>query len=385
MIDVVTVTGPADGRSGIGDYVEDLTGEMSDSTVETVTLPMGSNDPTKFVGCAVRIAQREADVIHLQHEYGMFGTVASMSWVFFPVLYLLAALRGTPIVITIHEGLNSDLVVPPLAWAKGLYLDVLNRMVVLNVAHVLFLSKSTAREFTESVPVESYTILPHGAENERLVDIEQEEAKRRLGYDPDETLVTGPGYVEPRKGSERFVELATRLDECEWLLAGGPAKAAYEEYFESIESRAPPNLRLSGFLDRERFHTTFVASDLVVLSYQNTEQSGIVNTVNQSGVLNRCATYGTPVLASDLPYFRTLEREWECLHTCDFDDMDAVEAVIRELLADEEERERLSTRIREYAESQSFAEVARQHEHIYRDVASLHENVRTERASPQTD
>ncbi|MEF8973768.1 MAG: glycosyltransferase family 4 protein [Haloarcula sp.] len=385
MIDVVAVTGPADGRSGIGDYVEDLTGKMTGSAVETVTLPMGSNDPTKFAGCAVRIGSRDTDVIHIQHEYGMFGTVAAMSWVFFPVLYVLAALRGTPVVITIHEGLNEDLAVPPLKWLKGLYLNALNRMIVLNVARVVFLSQNTANEFTASVPIRTYTVLPHGAEDERLLDIEQDAAKRRLGYDPDETLITGPGYVEPRKGSDRFIELADRMDEYEFLLAGGPAKQAYEEYFERIEDRSPQNLTLTGFLDKERFHTAFIASDLVVLSYQNTQQGGIVNTVNQSGVFNRCATYGTPVVASDLPYFRAIEREWDCLRTCEFDDTDAAEGLIRELLSDEEELDRLSTRIREYAESRSFTEVAKRHEGIYRSVASVRGEAQTNRASPPTD
>ena len=382
MIEVVTVTGPAEGRSGVGDYVEDLTGEMSESRVEKVPLPMGSNDPRKFVRCAFRIASRDADIIHIQHEYGMFGTVAAMSWVFFPLLYVLAGIRGTPVVITIHEGLNEELVVPPLKRLKGIYLYALNRLIVLNVAHVVFLSDNTAAEFTESVPLVSYTILPHGADLERHLDISKDEAKRRLGYDSETTLITAPGYIEPRKGSDQFLELAARMEGYEFLLAGGPAKGAYEEYFEDIENRAPPNLRLSGFLDKERFHTAFIASDLVVLSYRNTEQGGIINTVNQSGIFNRCATYGTPVLASDLPYFRELEREWACLRTCDFEDTEAAAEAIRELLTDEAERARLSARIREYAENQSFTEVAERHEHIYRTVVSDRTDVSKRRASP---
>ncbi|MEF8824980.1 MAG: glycosyltransferase family 4 protein [Halapricum sp.] len=365
----MTVAGPADGRSGIGDYTQDLTDEMSGARVETMDLPMGCNDPVTLAKRAVRAGSADADVIHVQHEYGMFGTVSAMSWVFFPILYLLAAWQRTPVVITIHEGLNETMVVGTLRWAKRIYLHVLNWLIVLNAAHVIFLSKNTAREFTGSVPLASYSILPHGAQAERPTEMSQATAKRRLGYDPEQTVVSQPGYVEPRKGSDRMVELAGRMPDCEFLLAGGPAKDSYRRYFERIVDSAPPNLTVTGFLDEEAFHASFVAADLIVLSHQEIEQSGIINTVNQSGVFNRCATYGKPVVATDIPYFQELERRWGCLQTVDFEDLDEVASVIRALLDDETERTRLSERIREYADSQSFGAVAARHEQIYREVS----------------
>jgi len=369
-MNVVTVTAPGGGRSGIGDYVEDLTDGMAEARVEKVLLPMECNDPVVFGKRAVRAGSMDADVIHVQHEYGMFGVVSAMSWVFFPILYLLAAWRGTPVVVTIHEGLNAEMVVGALKWPKGIYLHVLNRLIVLNVAHVLFLSRNTAEEFTESAPLDSYTTLPHGAQDERSVEMSKVEAKRRLGYEPEQSLITQPGYVEPRKGSDRMVDLATRMEDHEFLLAGGPAKDAYEEYFENIVDRAPPNLTVTGFLDEEQFHASFVAADIVVLSHQETEQGGIVNTVNQSGIFNHCATYNAPVVAPDLPYFRKIEENWGCLRLCDFDDMDTTERVVRELLSDEEQRTQLSERIREYAKAHSLREVAKRHERIYRTVMS---------------
>lgn len=367
-MNVVTVTGPTDGRSGIGDYVEDLTAEMSRSGVERVVIPMECNDPVEFARRAVRAGSADAEVIHVQHEYGMFGIVSAMSWVFFPLLYALAALRGTPVVITIHEGINREMVAGSLKPLKRVYLDLLNRMLVLNVAHVVFLSENTAEEFTDSVPLAAYTVLPHGAQNERHVEMSQAEAKRVLGYDPAQTVVSQPGYIEPRKGSDRMVDLAARMEDCEFLLAGGPAKKAYRPYFEDIVARAPPNLTVTGFLDEERFHASFVAADVVVLSHQVVEQGGIVNTVNQSGVFNRCATYGKPVVASEVPYFLGLERNWDCLRTCDFEDTVEAEATVRELLDDESERERLSGRINEYAQRNSFSELAERHERLYREV-----------------
>jgi glycosyltransferase involved in cell wall biosynthesis len=366
----VTIAGPDEDESGIGGYIEDLTGEMSECRIERETLPMECNNPVTFARRAVRIGLTDADVIHLQHEYGIFGTASLMSWVFFPILYVLAALRGVPVVLTIHEGLNEGLATEPLKRFKQVYLAALNRIILLYVTHVVFLSKNSADEFTESVPLTSYTVLPHGAHTGRSVDVDEETAKHSLECDSDRAVLTEPGYVEPRKGSHLLVDLADRLSEHQFLLAGGPAKQSYEGYVRQIEDSAPCNLTVTGFLEDEAFHSAFVASDLILLPYQNVDQSGVVNTVNQSGIFNYCAGYGKPVIASDTAYFRSLERQWGCLRTCDFEDLENVEATVRELLNDAEARERLAERIRAYAEANSFAEVAKRHERIYRTIST---------------
>ncbi|WP_155118176.1 glycosyltransferase family 4 protein [Halorubrum sp. T3] len=364
----IAMVGPAEGESGIGDYISDLTSEMTNSKIEKIEIPVDSNNPLIFAERAIRIGRTDVTAIHLQHEYGLFGSMSMMSWIFFPLLYVSAALKTTPVIITIHEGLNEDLVVEPAKRLKKLYLSTLNRMIILNASHVIFLSENTAEEFTESVKLTTYTVLPHGAHTDPVVELEQKEAKQQLGYDSKEVLITEPGYIEPRKGSHKFIELSERMGDFEFLLAGGPSKQAYEDYVEDIRHRAPPNLTLTGVLGEEEFHASFIASDIIVLPYQVTEQGGIVNTVNQSGILNRCATYGKPVIASELPYFQDLKEDWSCIQICNFENMAKAEERIRELVSNKEEQCRLSDQVREYAESQSFSKVAKRHEQIYESL-----------------
>jgi glycosyltransferase involved in cell wall biosynthesis len=351
--------------SGVGDYTEELVSHMSTVEPTVVPLPEG-DDPVAYLRRVLRIRTVEPDLVHVQHEYGMFGPFTLMTWLVFPAVYLQCRLLGIPVVVTVHEGLNGDLVSEPLVRVKRVYVRLVNLCIAWTVDHVVFLSSNTKREFLRSVDVRSHTVLPHGANTTRRIDCSRAEAKRRLGYEPDDLVVSEPGYVEPRKGTAILNQLAARMPEYEFLVAGGPASDAYREYFEEIRRNAPDNLRVTGRLPEDEFHTTFVASDLVVLPYRETEQRGVVNTLNQSGILNRCTTYGNVLVTSDLEYFGTMNEEWGCLHLVDFEDVETAVDEIEALLADGAERDRLVEAARAYAEANSFDSVARRHGEIYR-------------------
>lgn len=365
---VLMVAGQASGSTGIGDYADELTAHMSGIHIETIALPDHSDNPIPYLRQALHVGSSKSDVVHIQHEYGMFGSFALMTWVFFPVIYLLCAVRGVSVAVTVHEGLNKNLVTNPLKPVKQIYIEALNRCIALGADHIIFLSENGKEEFTESVNIDTYTVLPHGVNTTQPIEFSQEEAKQRLGYEPTDIIVSEPGYVEPRKGSKTLVGLANRLPEYEFLLAGGPSSDAYTDYFEHIKSRAPENLRVTGRLPEDKFHATFMASDVIILPYRETEQQGVINTLNQSGIFNRCASYGKPVIAADLEHFHMLNEDWDCMWIADFNNSDAAASNIERILHDDTERKRIRENISRYAEANSFVAVAEQHVKLYRQL-----------------
>ena len=58
--------GPADGRSGTGDYAQDLIDEVSGARVET----MDCNDSVALAKRTVRAGSVDADVIHVSTSAG---------------------------------------------------------------------------------------------------------------------------------------------------------------------------------------------------------------------------------------------------------------------------------------------------------------------------
>lgn len=378
--DIVLVTAPGDGETGIGDYTNDLFSHAGDIAVETVELPIQSTNPLDFLRPAIQVGRTESTVIHIQHEYGMFGPMSLMTWIFFPVVFVLSSINDTPVVVSLHEALNEDHIAEPLAPLKRVYISLINHLLTFGADEMVFLSDTTKSEFTQSVAPEDSSVVPHGVSTDRTVELSKQEAKERLGYSPDETVIIEPGYIEPRKGSKVFVALAERMPEYEFLIAGGVTNPAYREYGDQVVNTAPENLRVTGVMDEEMFHTAFCAADLAVLPYQKTEQSGIVNTVGQSGIFNRCVAYELPVLGSKQTYFEKLEENWGCVETFSTDDLDQATQRIQEILTDETKREQLSTAMAEYANANSFDQAVEEHKEIYQEVAARSSNGRSQRA-----
>lgn len=363
---VSLVTAPGKGATGIGDYTDDLLTHADDLEIEKTELQIRSKNPLDFLLPAIRVGGTERDVIHIQHEYGMFGPMSLMTWVFFPVVFALASVNNTPVVLTLHEAINRSHVTEPLARLKRIYISMMNHLLVLGSDQVIFLSDTTKSEFTESAQPGDSTVIPHGVNVEKAVETSQQEAKRQFGYGPDDVVIIEPGYIEPRKGSHIFVELAEQLPEYEFLMAGGVSNPSYREYAEQVIDSAPENVQVTGVLEERAFHTAFCAADLAVLPYLRTRQAGIINTVGQSGIFNRCISYELPVLSSEQTHFEDMREEWGCIDTFSTDDPERATKQVRELLEDETKRERLVAAMRAYGEQDSFEEVVKKHEAVYR-------------------
>jgi glycosyltransferase involved in cell wall biosynthesis len=276
--------------------------------------------------------------------------------------------------VTVHEVLNADLVAPPLVPLKRLYVRVLNEVVAATATMIVFLSAQAEQRFVDSVGSVASKRLPHGVDTDARIDATPAEARAQLGIANHEAatdstpVVVAPGYVSPRKGTDVVLSVARACPDVEFLVAGGPPRDRHTDFFDRIVERAPPNMTVTGRLSDEHFQLAFAAGDVAVLPYQETEQAGVVNAVNQSGVFNWCAAYGLPVLAGDCARFRNVAAEWDAVRVADATDPDAFADALQELLSDSDARTALSDAIEVYAQAHSVEQVAAQHHAVYQAV-----------------
>lgn len=361
MTSATLVSTPDDGSCGIGTYtgnlLADLDGELE---VDHVTVPLRSKNPLPYVRGAVRAGLSSKDVIHVQHEYGIFGPKSLWSWVFFPILYLIAGLRGTPVVVTFHSAWNRETIGPPLVLLKMVYVKLNNWLIASGADYSVFLSENCRERFAESTSIGRHEVMAHGVHVD-TIEMSSDEAKREFGYDSDDTVVAVPGYVRPEKGQDVFVEMADRVPEHEFLVAGGTQADEDESFLREIERSAPENVQITGVLDDREFHAAFNAADLVVLPYRE---------VTQSGVLNWCVAYEVPTLASDEPYFVRLESEWNCVELFDPETPTASADLVRSLLEDDHRREELLGGMRDYGKASSMDAIVEKHARIYDSLAA---------------
>lgn len=351
------VSTPDDGSCGIGTYTGNLRrGFNSEVNIRPVLINTGSNNPGHFLKVALQAGTGSEDVVHVQHEYGLFGQQSIYSWLFFPVLWLVTMLRGVPLVLTVHEAWTRETITDNPSWVKWAYIRAINTLLVVVADELVFLSDAVATAFTKTVSVPSYRTIPHGVTFEHEFDGSKRAARRELGVDIGTTLVVEPGYISDQKGCDRFISLARRFPDIKFLLAGGSRSERDDTFVASLRDRAPENVTITGRLPHRQFHAAFVATDLIILPYRKDGQSGIVNWA---------ATYEVPTVGSNCTYFRSLATNYGCLDLVNAGDEDALAARVSEALTDDNRREYLRKAMGRYKTHNGYDSVANRHVSLY--------------------
>lgn len=221
-----------------------------------------------------------------------------------PLEYLgvkLASLLGYRVVITAHdvESFDKKLTV------KGL----VHRSYALAHAVVAHNHTSAAEVVAKlSVPKQRVHVVPHGS----YVDFAappppRDQARRQIGLSPD----AGPvllffGQIKEVKGLdvliEAFAQVLRSMPTARLVIAGKVWKADFTRYANLIEQfglRESVLLHIR-YIPDEEVHAFYAAADLVVLPYRR---------IYQSGVLLMAMSFGTPVMASDLPAMKEVVED----------------------------------------------------------------------------
>lgn len=349
------VTG-RDQECGIATYTTTLARALAVESHRT-PLKLRSLNLVHYLRRAVQAGLTDAEVIHLQHEYDIYGPKSVASWIALPVVWLLARVRGRPIVTTLHSAWTRETVGPPLLGLKMVYLRLNNRMIAAVTDHAIFLSAETRDAFEQTASLANVTVVGHGVPTD-LHPVPQEEAKRRFGIDPDRPLVAEPGFVRPQKGYHLFLDVAEHVDDAAFLIAGGIQEGEYADYLANIETRAGDDVAITGVLEDEKFHAAFSAMDVALLPYE---------TVTQSGILNWCLAYEVPVVGTDIEEFRELNETYGFPAVFEADDPQAGAEAVRSIL---DNPEPLLAAMRAYRDDHGMDEVAAAHVDLYQSVVA---------------
>lgn len=294
------------------------------------------------------------DVIHIQHEYGLYGSQKGVKAV---ELILRYRLVGVPVVTTLHTVSND------LAEAECLILKY-----IVNESSAIIVHEEYQRETLIKYlgPSDKIHVVEHGVREASPVP----DAKEKLELKGKKVIMLC-GYFRPTKGFDKIIDLFPRIcgkdKDVILVVAGKTRNIEFDEYRRQLFTR----LNNSPVADRIRifrgqfpqytFDTILSASDVVVLPY---EKGG------QSGMMAQCFAMNRPVIASDLPAFRNLvERSGGGL-ICK-DDEDYVDNILK-VLNDYKLQEEMKENIRNYIIKQAgWTHIARKHIEVYQKVVTV--------------
>ena len=357
---VTLVSTPDLPTCGVGTYTGELRRRLEERiSIDSISIPIEGINPFPFIRAAIEAGRADSDVVHVQHEYGLFGPRSVLSWIFFPLLYLLTRLQNIPVVLTIHEAWSYATIESGPYLVKWLYVQMINYMLTVVADELVFLSDSVKEEFETTVEINHATRIPHGVSVDKSLP-SSEDPEATFHLDPDKDVIVEPGYVSHSKGQDVFVRLAERFPDVQFIVAGGVRSDRDSTFYDNITEKSPENVITTGVLDDTEFHDAFQVADAVVLPYRKG---------SQSGVFNWCAAHEVPVAGSRCAYFTSLADRYDCLELFDISDEGEAAQAIERILYDEEDRDRLQEGLRTFKQSESFEQVTKRHIQLYSALA----------------
>lgn len=244
---------------------------------------------------AHRINESGADIVCVQHEYGIFGGAAGVH-----LLKLLDRVRA-PVVVTLHTVLE-DPSPEQRAVIEALVRRAARLVVMAEKGKALLMQ-------VHGVAADRIAVVFHGAPDRPLTD--GAALKARFGFAGRRVLLTF-GLLSPNKGIETMIRalpaIVSQHPETLYVVLGAthPHLVAQEgeAYRESLialagELGVSANLRfIDGFLEQSLLLDYLTAADIYVTPYLNEAQI-------TSGTLSQAVTLGKPVVST--PYWHAAE------------------------------------------------------------------------------
>lgn len=260
-----------------------------------VTCAIAQEDMNDYRAAAQRINDSRADVVLVQHEYGIFGGSAGA------MLLRLLDRVDAPVVVTLHTVLEQ-----PNADQRAV-IEALARR-----AAKLVVMAEKGRELLVRVHGISWNqiaVVPHGVPDRPFV--KPESVQERFGFGGRRVLLTF-GLLSPNKGIETMIRALPAIvaahPESLYVVLGAthPHLVAREgeAYRDSLKALAQElgvaqSLRfIDGFLDQEALLDYLQAADIYVTPYLNETQI-------TSGTLSYSVALGKPVVST--PYWHAAE------------------------------------------------------------------------------
>lgn len=296
------------------------------------------------------------DIIHIQHEYGLYGSQKGVQIIELIVRYKMV---GVPVVTTLHT------VFPDFQEDE----KILARL-ILNQSSLVIVHENYQKEILLKVFGPYYDtkicVIPHGVRD----SVMDEQGKRKLELEGKKVVLLC-GYFRPTKGFHKiikmFPQVVEKIPNAILLIAGksrGLEFVDYQREFFEMINQSPVTeqiLVLRGQFPQHTFDTILSAADLVCLPY---DKSG------QSGILAQSFAHRKPVVTSDLMPFRAwLDRSNGGLLAKDDEEM--TEAIIR-ILSDDDFRKQLENNIINYINQDvSWKHVAGLHIEAYQSYVRV--------------
>jgi 1,2-diacylglycerol 3-alpha-glucosyltransferase len=311
-----------------------------------------------------KIQKINPDIVHIQHEFGLYQTSGDHAAGLFRFLFRLQVQGKYPAVITYHS------VYSRLSPMIRLYMDVTQRLVQAGIVHAEYQWMNLHANLGRIV--NNVYVIPHGAA--AGVSISKTLAKKKLGVEGK--LVLGMiGWFTQTKGFDRVLEiwddLAEELDNKTVLVLAGDARRGdpnqidYKKKLLDLVEQCVHRDRIKivkGSFTPEEYNSIMAAFDLMVMPY---------TFASQSGNLAHSFALGVPAVVSGLEGLKAEAEASGAAIPVSPEDGDELKQAILMIMGNADLRNRYARRANAYVKKKiSWSITAKKHMQIYKKAAT---------------
>lgn len=349
-----------------------------------VTKAWNENTWTYPLSIFGRVNSDTFDIIHVQHEYWLYGR--GFRSLTFLILLALLRLTGKPIVVTVHEIVPFGELTKEFfrkhglgergTGLKRLYFTMYNKIVDLLTSKTLVHSRIAG-----SVLINDYffrpervSVVPHGV-NPVNLELDREDERGRLGLEGKRALLVFGG-IRRGKGIEYAIAAMTRVMEkhpSSTLIVAGmhdakvsPESVGYLDELKALVERLGmgEHVKFTINLPENNVGYYFRNATMAILPYDEDE------IIAASGPGSLALGFGLPIIATSLRRFSGYLIPGRTALIVPPSDSDALAEAIIRLLQDDKLRKRLSMASKRLAEELSWGKVAQKTRAVYDELVA---------------
>lgn len=375
-------------QCGIADYARQLVAALQcqPGAVNEV-YPQRRHHPALIADGALRelfegvlVLASAADLVHIQHEFAFFAgrrgyahSVRQFGW-------LLTQLRqrDVPIVTTFHNEPKIDVADGSTA-RKRLTHAYHRSLWRWHVARhfrrgggrrqaIVHTQRSRQMLIESGFNPAQVQVVPPGHPRRSVAPPhDRAVAKARLGFPQRATVLSIFGSLANQDTYAWVVETLKTLPSTFVLaVVGGNQPTLRDDdtvdaMLESWKNEDPARLRITGFVSPEMVDTYHAATDICVVPH-------LPCSVSASVAMPWALTSGRPTIATDIPAFRYLNEDADCLLLVRPGDAGELAARIQDLAGDTAKQEELVRRALAYASANGWDTLAARHLDIYQSL-----------------
>jgi glycosyltransferase involved in cell wall biosynthesis len=323
-----------------------------------VVAELRQHERAAYAAAAERVVVTEADVVCVQHEFGIFGGPEGGY-----VLDLMGGVRR-PVVTTLHTVLPD----PPDHYRRA-------TLAVAGRSDRLVVMTRTARDLLRDVygvPPPKVAVIPHGTPG--LDPRPDPETKRRLGLEGRTVLLTF-GLLGPSKGVEFALGSLARAVEAQpdllYVVLGSTHPEIVKREGEAYRERLGAEVVRRGLERHVRFEDRFVdtddlwdwltSADVYVSPYPGMDQIC-------SGTLAYALAAGLPVVSTPYLHAREVLADGAGV-LVPYGDADAFGAALARFAADPDARAEAAERARAFGATTTWAQTGAAYAALFAEVA----------------